>query len=232
MSSSSSKPSYYKCEITDEDIQKLEDIFSKIVSDKNSEPFREPVDYEGLNLFDYPQIIKHPMDLGTCKEKLLKGEYKIFQELMDDLNLIWENCRKYNLQGSQIVKQANTLDKKMKSLIDKNFKNSKNSKNNKNKSDKGDNNSQSDNKESKTQNQLSLEDKNKLIEIIKRQSNDGLTQIVKIILKHCPDGIEDIDSDKLQIKIDFLTYNEFNLIVDYVEKTNVENNSQNKNEKK
>ena len=232
MSSSSNKPQpYYKNEITDEDIQKLEEIFSKIFSDKNSGPFQEPVDYEGLQLYDYPSIIKHPMDLGTCKDKLLKGEYKIFQEFMDDLNLIWENCRHYNQPNSQIVKQANSLDKKMKTLIDKQFKH----KNNKNNNNKSDNNSKSDNNNNnnnKSQSQLSLEDKSKLIDIIKQQNNDGLTQIVKIILKACPEGIEDIDNDKLQIKIDFLTYKEFNLIVEYVEKTNAENNSQNKNGKK
>ena len=63
--------------------------------------------------------------------------------------------------------------------------------------------------------------------MIKKQSNEGLTQIVKIILKSCPDGIEDIDNDKLQIKIDFLTYKEFNLIKEYVEKNSAENNVKN-----
>jgi hypothetical protein len=59
----------------------------------------------------------------------------------------------------------------------------------------------------------------------------SLTQIVKIILKNCPEGIEDIDSDKLQIKIDFLTIKEFNLINEYVEKINGENNVQNNESK-
>ena len=54
---------------------------------------------------------------------------------------------------------------------------------------------------------------------------------MKIILKNCPEGIEDIDSDKLQIKIDFLTTKEFNLINEYVEKTNSENNNQNSEQK-
>ena len=214
--SSNQKPSYYQFDITEEDIKKLEDIFAKIFLDKHAGPFLEPVDYKGLGLLDYPTIIKHPMDLGTCKNKLLDGEYKIFQEFMDDLSLIWENCRLYNQAGSAIVKQANTLDKRMRTLIDKSFKNVKPKIDNSNKST----------------NQLSLEDKNKLIDLIKTQSNEGLTQIVRIILKACPDGIEDIDNDKLQIKIDFLTYKEFNLIKEYVEKTNAENNAQNKNGKK
>ena len=214
MSLTPSGPAYYKNEITEDDTKKLEEIFNKILNDKNSSAFREPVDYEGLGLSDYPTIIKHPMDLGTCKNKLLNGEYKIFQELMDDLKLIWENCRLYNQVGSPIVKQANSLDKKMKSLIDKSFKNAK------------------PKIENKSDNKLSLADKNKLIDLIKQQSNESLTQIVKIILKACPEGIEDIDNDKLQIKVDFLTSKEFNLINEYIEKSNADNNAQDKNEKK
>ena len=109
MSSNSSKPEYYKNEITEEDLKKLEEIMDKMINDKNAFDFKEPVDYETLGLLDYPTIIKHPMDLGTCKNKLLNGEYKIFQEFIDDVNLIWENCRNYNLQGSQIVKKANAF---------------------------------------------------------------------------------------------------------------------------
>ena len=213
MSSNSPKPDYYKNEITEEDLKKLEEILDKVINDKNAFDFREPVDYESLGLLDYPEIIKHPMDLGTCKNKLLNGEYKIFQEFIDDANLIWENCRLYNQAGSLIVKKANTLEKKMRQLIDKQFKNMKSKVEN-----------------DKSQNQLSIADKSKLIDIIKELSNEGLTQVVKIILKACPEGIEDIDNDKLQIKVDFLTYNEFNLIKEYSEKTKtekVENNPKN-----
>ena len=103
----------------------------------------------------------------------------------------------------------------MRTLIDKQFKNAK-----------------AKVESTKSNNQLSAADKSKLIDIIRQQSNEGLTQIVKIILKNCPEGIEDIDNDKLQIKIDFLTNKEFNLINDYVEKTNAENNAQNSEKSK
>jgi hypothetical protein len=39
-------------------------------------PFREPVDWKGLGLYDYPQIIKKPMDLGTVKKHLKAKKYK------------------------------------------------------------------------------------------------------------------------------------------------------------
>ena len=215
MSTNSSVPAFYKNEITQESIKKLKEIFGKMEKDKKAFGFLAPVDYESLQLFDYPNIIKHPMDLGTCKKKLLNGEYKIFQELMDDLNLIWENCRTYNLPESDIVKYANDCDKKMRQLIEKQFKNMKPKVDTVKKDDK-----------------LSADDKAKLIDMVRQQSDECLTQIVKIILKARPDGIEDIDNDKLQIKVDFLTYKEFDLIKEYIEKANIENNEPNNDKEK
>ncbi|EMD00268.1 hypothetical protein BAUCODRAFT_84039 [Baudoinia panamericana UAMH 10762] len=45
---------------------------------------------------DYFQIIKHPMDIGTMLKKLKTMAYKSKREFVDDLNLIWSNCLKYN----------------------------------------------------------------------------------------------------------------------------------------
>ena len=116
---------------------------------------------------------------------------------------------------------ANHCDKKMKSLIDKQFKNSK---------------GKGDSSKSKNENSsLTLSDKTKLIESIREQSNEGLTQIVKIIMKECPKGIEDIDNEKLQIKIDLLDYRTYELINQYLEKNggnNLNNNDKNKSAKK
>ena len=156
------------------------------------------------------------MDLGTVKQNLLNGEYKIFQDFMSDISLIWRNCRTYNQPGSEIVKMANHCDKKMKSLIDKQFKNMK---------PKGE--SSKNKNENST---LALSDKTKLIEKIREQTNEGLTQIVKIILKECPKSIEDIDNEKLQIKIDLLDYRTYELIIQYVEKNN-DGNDENNNDK-
>jgi hypothetical protein len=206
--SNSKEPAYYKNEITEVEIKKLEKIFATMEKDYHSSEFLAPVDYIALGILDYPKVITHPMDLGTVKKNLLNGEYKIFEELMSDLNLIWQNCRTYNIPGSDIVKLADYCDKKMKNLIDKQFKNMKN-KENSGKPKSNNNNSS-----------LTLTQKTQLIELIRDQSNEGLTQIVKIILKECPKGIEDIDNEKLQIKIDMLDYRTYDLINQYIEKNN------------
>ena len=213
MSSATSKePAYYKNEINEEEIKKLEKIFDTMEKDSQAFEFLNPVDWEGLQILDYPKIITHPMDLGTVKKNLLNGEYKIFQDFMSDINLIWKNCRTYNLPGSDIVKMANHCDKKIKQLIDKQFKNYQN---------KG-----GTNKNKNENSALTLAEKTKLIESIREQPNEGLTQIVKIILKECPKGIEDIDSEKLQIKVDLLDKKTYDSINQYLEKNNTSSNNE------
>lgn len=39
----------------------------------DSEPFHIPVDWEELELKDYPDVIKNPMDLGTLKSNVDAG---------------------------------------------------------------------------------------------------------------------------------------------------------------
>ena len=220
MSSTSSKePAYYKIEIKDEEIKKLEKIFDTMEKDSQAFEFLAPVDYVALNILDYPKIITHPMDLGTVKKNLLNGDYKIFQDFMSDINLIWKNCRTYNLPGSDIVKMANHCDKKIKQLIDKQFKNYQN---------KG-----GSNKNKNENSSLSMNEKTKLIENVRELSNEGLTQIVKIILRECPKGIEDIDNEKLQIKVDLLDKKTYESINQYLEKYNSSlNNEKPKSSKK
>lgn len=45
---------------------------------------------------DYFNVIKYPMDIGTMIKKLKQLAYKSKKEFVDDLNLIWSNCLKYN----------------------------------------------------------------------------------------------------------------------------------------
>jgi len=51
------------------------------------------------------------MDLKTVKNKLNLGKYKCFKDFFSDLQLIWDNCMKYNVEGSSIYKLAETMEK-------------------------------------------------------------------------------------------------------------------------
>uniref|UniRef100_A0A7S1TWM5 Bromo domain-containing protein n=1 Tax=Phaeomonas parva TaxID=124430 RepID=A0A7S1TWM5_9STRA len=74
--------------------------------------FAEPVDWKGMGLFDYPQIIKHPMDLGTVRQKLNNKEYRTASECAEDIRLVWRNCMTYNQDGSDFYKIAERFSKK------------------------------------------------------------------------------------------------------------------------
>ena len=45
---------------------------SKIMSAASAVPFLAPVDPKKLGILDYFNVIKHPMDLGTVHEQLMK----------------------------------------------------------------------------------------------------------------------------------------------------------------
>ncbi|GFT27441.1 bromodomain-containing protein 2 [Nephila pilipes] len=72
-------------------------------------PFYKPVDAKLLDLPDYHQVIKHPMDLGTIKRKLDNHEYKAPDEFAGDVRLIFTNCYKYNPPDHEVVAMARKL---------------------------------------------------------------------------------------------------------------------------
>ena len=78
--------------------------FSKILS--------SPLCVRPLGLYDYPQIIKKPMDLGTVKKKIADGKYKTIANAADDVRLVWTNCMTYNADGSDFYNLAKNLNKK------------------------------------------------------------------------------------------------------------------------
>ena len=65
-------------------------------------PFAVPVDPVALNIPDYHSVIKKPMDLRTVKEKLEGGQYENAKEFEADMDLIFDNCRKYNAEPHPI----------------------------------------------------------------------------------------------------------------------------------
>ena len=76
--------------------------------------FLAPVDFKALGLDDYPHIIKNPIDLGTIGKKLKQGQYPTMQDVINDFMLIWDNCRTYNMMDSPIVAQAEAMELHMK----------------------------------------------------------------------------------------------------------------------
>jgi len=84
-------------------------ILHYLKTHKNAWPFLEPVDPVALNIPDYPEIIKNPMDLSSVEERLDNGEYASIDDFAEDLRLIWANAERYNGPQHQVTKMGKQL---------------------------------------------------------------------------------------------------------------------------
>jgi hypothetical protein len=64
--------------------------------------FNEPVDPKKLQINDYNDIIKKPMDFGTIKENLKKHYYRSMRQFIEDVELVFRNCYMYNGETAQV----------------------------------------------------------------------------------------------------------------------------------
>ncbi|KAL7619496.1 Transcriptional activator spt7 [Parahypoxylon ruwenzoriense] len=67
---------------------------------------------------DYYNFIKQPMDLGSMTKKLKSLNYKSKADFVTDLNLIWDNCLRYNQDMNHPLRRmANGMRKEAEKLI-------------------------------------------------------------------------------------------------------------------
>jgi histone acetyltransferase len=62
---------------------------------------------------DYMDQIKEPINFQMIKQKMIKHEYKMPVEFIRDMNLTFDNCLEYNMEGSLYYKHAKKLKKKL-----------------------------------------------------------------------------------------------------------------------
>ncbi|KAM7278769.1 hypothetical protein ACFE04_005903 [Oxalis oulophora] len=98
-------------------------LLGNIMKHKFSWVFNEPVDAKKLGLRDYFTIVKHPMDLGTVKNRLSKNWYKSAKEFAEDVRLTFTNAILYNPKGQDVHFMADQLlklfDEKWKEIENK-----------------------------------------------------------------------------------------------------------------
>ncbi|KAM8744263.1 bromodomain-containing protein 3-like isoform 3-T7 [Acanthopagrus schlegelii] len=103
-----------------EQLKFCNDILKEMLSKKHvayAWPFYKPVDAVALQLHDYHDIIKYPMDLSTVKKKMDRGEYQDAQGFAADIRLIFSNCYKYNPPHHDV----NALARKLQSVFEQRF---------------------------------------------------------------------------------------------------------------
>ncbi len=81
-------------------------LHEEIYADPNAHWFRDPVDPVALDIPDYPEKIKHPMDLTTIRNNLEDGVYKDPWEVLDHFRLMFNNAWLYNKKNSKVYKMC------------------------------------------------------------------------------------------------------------------------------
>lgn len=92
-------------------VKQCENLLSRLMSHQFGWVFNTPVDVVKLNIPDYFTVIKHPMDLGTIKSKLARGEYSNPADFAADVRLTFSNAMTYNPPGNNVHIMALTLSK-------------------------------------------------------------------------------------------------------------------------
>ncbi|XP_077514509.1 protein polybromo isoform X29 [Amblyomma americanum] len=65
---------------------------------------------------DYYEVIANPIDMKTIDENVKANRYSSEEAMVNDVKLMFSNCRMYNEEGSQIYRDADTLER---ALFDK-----------------------------------------------------------------------------------------------------------------
>lgn len=105
--------------MNEDELNTIDLFVNAIEKEKNAQIFLTPVDYVGLNLPDYLTVVTKPMDISTIRKKIEDNEYSSTDEIHKDIQLIWDNCKKYNIEGSEVFKMAQYCEKYTKRFFDK-----------------------------------------------------------------------------------------------------------------
>ena len=188
--------------IIDEETKKnLLKIINIILKDSKSTEFSQPVNYKEYNILDYPEIIKYPSDLETVKNKLIENKYNSIQECLNEIQLIWDDCKTYNHPQSEYTKMANHCEKLFRKNFERIFHFSLTYKNSEN-----DNNINLNEDE----NNLSICEKFELRDTLNTLLMENKTKILSSIIKcikHNYPGIIIEENNKFIINIDNINRN-------------------------
>ena len=63
---------------------------------------------------DYYKVIPHPIDMERIHEKIENFEYVAEDEFIHDFEILFQNARHYNEEGSEIYEDSVILEKALK----------------------------------------------------------------------------------------------------------------------
>eukprot|EP01103_Thecamoeba_quadrilineata_P015641 TRINITY_DN5005_c0_g1_i1.p1 TRINITY_DN5005_c0_g1~~TRINITY_DN5005_c0_g1_i1.p1 ORF type:complete len:311 (+),score=53.05 TRINITY_DN5005_c0_g1_i1:23-934(+) len=104
---SSSHPN--KVPLNAKDVKTCRSIIKGLAQHKHGWPFSEPVDPIKLDIPDYFEIIKNPMDFGTIQKRLDRNYYSTPEQVQSDVHLVFNNATTYNPPGNDICLMVDEL---------------------------------------------------------------------------------------------------------------------------
>lgn len=91
-------------------------ILFKLMSKDPADIFAEPVSIEEVP--DYLDVIKHPMDFGTMKQKVEAHLYPSFREFEKDISFVWNNAMIYNQKDTIYYRAAHRIKEAGKRILE------------------------------------------------------------------------------------------------------------------
>ncbi|XP_041662878.1 bromodomain adjacent to zinc finger domain protein 2B isoform X2 [Cheilinus undulatus] len=82
-------------------------LLAELEAHRDAWPFLTPVNHKSVP--GYRKVIKKPMDFSTIREKLTNNQYLNLESFIVDVNLVFENCEKFNEDDSQIGRAGHRM---------------------------------------------------------------------------------------------------------------------------
>lgn len=160
--------------------------------------FLEPVDYITLKLLDYPLVVTRPMDLGTIRKRVKRREYAGLEAVLRDVQLVWDNCKAYNIKDSPIVQLAVRLEQEVHRFL----------------ASCG----HRDTSVPADPTPVAFEEQLELADRVKKANSSTLQEVVRLILQHCPSAVIFKSQDHMRISVQALdpaTYKRLKALLNY-----------------
>ncbi|KAK1890825.1 Bromodomain adjacent to zinc finger domain protein 2B [Dissostichus eleginoides] len=84
-------------------------LLAELERHQDAWPFLTPVNQKSVP--GYRKVIKKPMDFSTIREKLVNSQYQNLETFIIDVNLVYDNCEKFNEDNSEIGRAGHNMRK-------------------------------------------------------------------------------------------------------------------------
>ncbi|XP_033473301.1 bromodomain adjacent to zinc finger domain protein 2B isoform X4 [Epinephelus lanceolatus] len=95
-------------------------LLAELEAHQDAWPFLTPVNQKAVP--GYRKVIKKPMDFSTIREKLTNNQYLNLESFIVDVNLVFDNCEKFNEDDSEIGRAGHSMrrffDKRWTELLE------------------------------------------------------------------------------------------------------------------